>query len=531
MHQEPEYLAYFSRCQHPSVIYNKYTASRVTVNCGYCHSCLLRKSTMATRRCEAQASQSRYVYFVTLSYSSQYVPTARIDRCLDVCTDIEDMLTLNLNDYQVSIVPRSPFVHRDKRRCINFNDDSSFRYQFSADSSDIDYLRVKTDLTAGGKYPMMKDYIPYLNYGDFSSFYKRLRTILHSRIGTYEKISSYVVGEYGPKTLRPHFHFLLFFNEERVASYLRSSIRAAWPFGRIDVQRARGAAASYCAGYVNNFACLPSLYQQIPLFRPFGRFSVKFALSFFESYFTRTEKSFSFFQKGIPLQRDGALSMLSCPRSIVRTFYPRFTNDDNASSEEVFRIIRSISESFNLEGRDGIMSEFFLLRHARYLFQKIYDIKSSNSSMPDFLRVICEESRLSEYLPFFVDEGVYAIYRLLLKYRNFLKYWIPSTVPPSSSLFHKHCIDAIDLIRKFYLDSNYQSLKNQLTYESYYFDDHPFDDFDFVSFISDNYTTQELRASLSKNELCLSANERNSFIFYNRIKHKKLNDVNNIFNY
>lgn len=180
MHQEPEYLAYFSRCQHPSVIYNKYTASRVTVNCGYCHSCLLRKSTMATRRCEAQASQSRYVYFVTLSYSSQYVPTARIDRCLDVCTDIEDMLTLNLNDYQVSIVPRSPFVHKDKRRCINFNDDSSFRYQFSADSSDIDYLRVKTDLTAGGKYPMMKDYIPYLNYGDFSSFYKRLRTILHS---------------------------------------------------------------------------------------------------------------------------------------------------------------------------------------------------------------------------------------------------------------------------------------------------------------------------------------------------------------
>ena len=78
------------------------------MNCGYCHSCLLRKSTMATRRCEAQASQSRYVYFCTLSYSSQYVPTARIDRCLDVCTDIEDMLTLNLNDYQVSIVPRSP---------------------------------------------------------------------------------------------------------------------------------------------------------------------------------------------------------------------------------------------------------------------------------------------------------------------------------------------------------------------------------------------------------------------------------------
>lgn len=531
MHQDKTYLSYFSRCQHPSVIYNKYTASRVTVPCGHCQACLLRKSRSATHRCQVQASRSRYVYFVTLTYETPYIPTARIDKCLDICESFEDFATLTDNDYQISVVPRSPFMHKDKRRIIDFGDDSSLRFQFSSSSEDIDYIRVKSDLTVSGKYPGMNGLVPYLNYPDFSAFYKRLRRILHHRLHSYEKIYSYVTGEYGPKTLRPHFHILFFFDSDRVASYLRSSIRAAWPFGRIDVQLARGEAASYCAGYVNSYACLPRLYQQVSFFRPFGRFSTKFAFSFFEDYFDPNPSSFTYFQNGIPLSVDGKVVYFPCPRAYIDSFFPKFTNDVHSSGEIVCRLVTSISRCLDLPSKDGVMTSFSYMRMASYLYRKIYELKSSNVPLPDDLRILCEYSRLSEYLPLFPDEGVLAIYRLLLKYRNFMKYWIPSTVPPSSPLFCSYCKNAVALINKFYNDLDYKSLKQQLQYESYYFDDHPFSDDSLILFHSDSYSSDDVVRSMRQNPLVTAANGNNSVMFYERIKHKSLNDSNNIFTY
>jgi hypothetical protein len=529
MHKEPDFLSYFSRCEHPSVIYNKYTASRIVVNCGLCPACLMRKSSLATQRCEVQSSESRYAYFVTLTYDSRYIPVARVDRCLDICEQFEDAVTLTEDMYQLSVVPRSPFFHRSKRKCIDFKDDASKRFHFSSDPHMIQMLRAKCDLTVKGKYPMLSDYLPYLNYNDFSAFYKRLRSTLKHRLGNYEQIHSYVVGEYGPTTFRPHFHILFFFDSPRVASYLRSSIRSSWPFGRIDVQPARGAASSYCAGYVNSFVSLPSLYKQCRWTRPFGRFSNRFALSFYERYFTRDESSFSYFKDGFPFIRGHANVTVACSRSVVDTFYPKFTNYDHASEQEVYRIVRAISDSFKYESRNGIMDEFSLLRHSRFLYNLIYQYKSDCKPLPDCLRVLSMATRLSEYMPLLVDEGVNAIYRLLVKYRNFVKYWLDDHVTPDSVLFYNSCMKAMSVILSFYRYLNYCSLKDQLKYESFYFDDHPYNDDDMLLFVPATCSQEEYRYSLSNNHLVSCCRQSTYFNMYKRVKHKKLNDANAIF--
>ena len=57
-------------------------------------------------------------------------------------------------------------------------------------------------------FPQFKGLLKYVNYRDYQLFAKRFRKYLFTKIGSYEKISSYVVSEYSPKTFRPHFQIL-----------------------------------------------------------------------------------------------------------------------------------------------------------------------------------------------------------------------------------------------------------------------------------------------------------------------------------
>ena len=63
--------------------------------------------------------------------------------------------------------------------------------------------------------------IPFLNYVDVQNYIKRLRKYLFKKLGSYETLHFYAVGEYGPVHFRPHFHLLLFSNSDEVAKVLR----------------------------------------------------------------------------------------------------------------------------------------------------------------------------------------------------------------------------------------------------------------------------------------------------------------------
>lgn len=92
-----------------------------------------------------------------------------------------------------------------------------------------------------------------LNYDDLQRFWKRLR----KKIG---KLRYYAVGEYGDKTLRPHYHACIFghaFTEKRIIirktpTFLWTSpeLEKAWALGQVSVGALTYETARYCAGYV-----------------------------------------------------------------------------------------------------------------------------------------------------------------------------------------------------------------------------------------------------------------------------------------
>jgi len=92
-----------------------------------------------------------------------------------------------------------------------------------------------------------------LRYADLVKFWKRLRK-------TYGKLRYYAVGEYGDKSLRPHYHACLFghsFSANRIViretpSLLWTTVelQEAWGLGNVSVGALNFATARYTASYV-----------------------------------------------------------------------------------------------------------------------------------------------------------------------------------------------------------------------------------------------------------------------------------------
>lgn len=83
-------------------------------------------------------------------------------------------------------------------------------------------------------------------------------------------------GEYGPTTMRPHYHIILWFrrslNDKQLA-YVAKVLSTSWTLGSTDVQPIiSGGASGYVASYVTGYADLPEVLRAKSL-RPFVFFS------------------------------------------------------------------------------------------------------------------------------------------------------------------------------------------------------------------------------------------------------------------
>lgn len=92
-----------------------------------------------------------------------------------------------------------------------------------------------------------------LDKSDLQKFFKRLRKIIS--LSHQSVVKYYACGEYGSRTLRPHYHIILY-----GANY--EDIERAWcldgkPLGRIDVQPLSQANVAYTAKYINKGKIIP----------------------------------------------------------------------------------------------------------------------------------------------------------------------------------------------------------------------------------------------------------------------------------
>lgn len=315
-----------SECLHPVKVFNKYTKDIIYSPCGYCYSCLKKKSNRDTALAMNISSHFKYCYFVLLSYEDRYLPYLEV-------TSVTP-LDSNRNNYTFISVDRDlriP-VSYGKDRIVK---DIPFGFAHSMTSSEYQDIIVKSHgrydfLRKCVVYPCFEDCdnrLPYCNTSDCQKFLKRLR--FHSKKRYNEEIRFYGVSEYGPRTYRPHWHLLLFFDSDELASSIQQLVSESWSYGRSTCELSRGGSASYVASYVNSNVCLPSLYVQHKEIRARSLHSKGYGNNYVfptQASIHELDKMSSILLDGESVFVNGEAKRIYPSRTYKHTVFPRFSN-------------------------------------------------------------------------------------------------------------------------------------------------------------------------------------------------------------
>jgi hypothetical protein len=391
---------FFNRCEHPRIIKNKYTGEPVYVECGVCPHCLISRSDAKRNLCDYEKWNRKYCYFVTLTYNSQYVPKMALVPIEDYEFDYPignnwpavrsqlhtrmmldprvkkqdngqdiNMFTCKVNypyvDEHLKNIyascaaaaefrenykpiyqsPARPYILRTIPRMSklqNFKDVQREELVWLSPEM-AENLKKKSKCEGNDNaFPQFKGLLKYVNYRDYQLFSKRFRKYLFTKIGSYEKISSYVVSEYSPRTFRPHFHILFFFDSDEVAKNIRQAVYQSWKLGRVDTQLARDSAGSYVSGYLNSLVSLPRIFTDVSFTKNKSRFSKLFGYESFRQTVKTPEQAVECLSERIRFVRNGKPCEFNPPISYISRLLPRFVPYSGNFSVETRTVLRSI---------------------------------------------------------------------------------------------------------------------------------------------------------------------------------------------
>lgn len=331
-----------TRCQNPRTVVNKYTHEPVVVSCGSCPSCILRRSGIQTNLLTTYSAQFRYVYFVTLTYAPQFLPTLEVsvvETCTDdiadvsVVPDINDLDAGDPNTYLFGFrsVPRSSSVRLKSSTVERTFKDPEIRFTYPMKSKDLLSILGKINHNIPNR-------IPYICNRDLDLFLKRLRSYYPD-----EKLRYYAVSEYGPTSFRPHWHLLLFSNSERFSETVLENVSKAWSYGRCDASLSRGFAAPYVASYVNSFVALPDFYTQMPkVVRPKSFHSIGFTESNLFPRKVRIAEIDKVADKcldGVRVERNGYFRTIKPTWPYLLRLFPRFSDAIRKSPSNIYQLL------------------------------------------------------------------------------------------------------------------------------------------------------------------------------------------------
>ena len=294
----------------------------------------------------------------------------------------------------------------------------------------------KTQSVDNSVYPAAEQYglgnlIPFLNYVDVQNYIKRLRKHLKTSLGTYEALHFYAVGEYGPIHFRPHYHILLFTDSKEVSEVLRQCHDKSWKLGRSDFQIARGGASSYVASYVNSLSAAPLLYRACRAFKPRQRAS----LGFFEKgeVFEEGEDVYHAIEQKIDSIINGriynfnGISVKSTPpMSYIRTLLPRFSSARYDDAVAIARIIRAVADAPKRMARFGIIDydSDSILSIVRAYYQYLtlnYHLTNEDEIILHNARCLTRLCNSSSDVD--IESYLNKLYRLFLYVSKFLRNW------------------------------------------------------------------------------------------------------------
>lgn len=564
---------FFNRCEHPRIIKNKYTGEPVYVKCGVCPHCLISRSDAKRNLCDYEKWNRKYCYFVTLTYNSQYVPKMAlvpiedyefdypigknwpavrsqllVRMLLDPRVKKEDngqpinMFTCKVNfpyidEHLKSIYdscasaaefrknykpkyasPARPYILRTIPRVSklqNFKDVQREELVWISPET-VEKLKKKSKCEGNDNaFPQFKGLLKYVNYRDYQLFAKRFRKYLFTKIGSYEKISSYVVSEYSPKTFRPHFHILFFFDSDEVAENIRQAVFQSWRLGRVDTQLARDSAGSYVSGYLNSLVSLPGIFTDIPFTKNKSRFSKLFGYESFRQTVKTPEQAVERLSERICFVRNGRPCEFTPPVSYISRLLPRFVPYSSNFAVETRTVLRSIRGVLQLFRRNepfkketpANLSEFI---HC-YVVTLYEKYGCSYATLPECLRVFLAYTRSEKEIHYFTDSLKNKLSRPFYIYKCFC----------ACGLSDDYLISLCD---EYMSRQRSLSLSNQLSIQQEMFEREGYSD-ELLSLFYINKPQKKVN-----NHYFQEWKDKNYYeVHYIRVKHKKLNDENNVF--
>lgn len=552
----PDLLKATDCCQHRSFITNRYNGARIAVDCGQCDYCIHKRAQKASMRVKTAGSAFKYSYFVTLTYDNEHIP---LMNCKVLHSEYEDVVgisgDIHFGDEHHKYIPVSEY------RC---DDNSLLRHIFfeqvqgtvSFDREIKEYVPVrdnwflsmdairsfiyKTQSVDKTDYPVSEQYgrdnlIPFLNYVDVQNYIKRLRKYLFQQLGKYETLHFYAVGEYGPVHFRPHYHLLLFTNSEKVAEALRYCHGKSWKLGRSDFQRSAGGAASYVASYVNSLSAAPLLYRSCRSFRPKSRASVRFfekGNDFVEDedLYAQIEQKIDSVVNGRIYNFNGVSVRSIPPLSYIRTLLPRFSSARNDDSTAIARILCAVHRTPQRIARFGFVD--YNQDSVLSLVRTYYKYLKVNSILTDDDKIILHASRcLTRFCNSSSDVDVESyinkLYRLFLYVSKFFRNWHLPCFGSDISAYSGRVNFIIKKGIEYEKKKDYENLRDAFNLRSL---NPSISDCMFA--LPQNGQESDVLQTVSSETVQLLEQLRYRSATYCRdmIKHKQLNDANNIFN-
>lgn len=552
----PDLFKAVDHCQHRSFITNKYTNARIAVDCGQCDYCIHKKAQKASMRVKTAGSSFKYSYFVTLTYDNVHLP---LMNCKVLHSDYDDALgisgDIHFGNEHHYYIPVSEYQCDDSSmlRHIFFEqvqgtvpfdreikEHSPVKDNWFLSMDAIRSFITKTQAVDKTDYPASAQYgrdnlLPFLNYVDVQNYIKRLRKHLFQILGSYETLHFYAVGEYGPVHFRPHFHLLLFTNSDQVSKVLRYCHDKSWKLGRSDFQRSAGGAGSYVASYVNSLCASPLLYRSCRAFRPKSRASVGFfekGCDFVEDEdpYAQIEQKIDSVVNGRVYNFNGISVRSTPPMSYIRTLLPRFSsacNDDGAAIARILCAVHSTPKRIAKFGfvdykQDSILS----------LVRTYYKYLKVNSILTDDDKIILHASRcLTRFCNSSSDVDIESyinkLYRLFLYVYKFFRNWHLPGFGSDISAYSGRIMFIIKTGIEYEKKADYESLRDAYNLRSQYPEIS-----DCMFALPQNGQERDVLQSVSSDTIQLleQLRYRSSTFCRDMIKHKQLNDANNIFN-
>lgn len=347
--------SFISNCRSPYVV-KSMRGETALCRCGKCSDCQDVKSKKYTSMIERASSEFKYCYFFTLTYNERCVPKVLLTResYFDGITEADiqlgegtpqdfikssEMLVARSITKRPTKNKKRPFKPVPEYNSIlfkipfkSFNDENfqefykkSKVYSKYATQSEIDYYNSNYILRV-------------LRKKDVQNFLKKLRfniSTCDDLVGD-TSISYFFVGEYGPTTFRPHYHGLLFFNNESLLTKIKELLIQSWKFGRVEypgLARDCGSCCRYVASYCNSYAYLPD-YLSFANVKPFQVHSVFLGNSYLKYLRPLVYKTPSDFYGTTDISINGTPFHFSPTTQMLNALFPRCYNYLNLLPQE-----------------------------------------------------------------------------------------------------------------------------------------------------------------------------------------------------